>query len=99
MTEPTPLTAEQFLPFAVYAERLDEARRRGMKVLRPSAPLCPSCDEQATEIILSLANFIRDELLLAMRPCGHRFTISGDAAYEVSVQAKEVARQEYADGY
>jgi hypothetical protein len=85
MTDPKRLTAEEFFPFAVYGARLADARERGLGILLPPAPDCPACGQRITEIaVRDDYQFTEDIVWLGAKPCGHQFTIPGDAAYEAA---------------
>lgn len=80
MTEPTPLTAEQFLPFAEAAAIRDDQATR----LACPWPNCPTCQQSVDALSVSDGiHFCEDITLFRLKPCGHRFTATGDIAHNV----------------
>ncbi|WP_445520418.1 hypothetical protein [Streptomyces sp. NEAU-174] len=98
MTEPMPLTAEQFLPVAVAMARREQQQKDGLTLILAPLPNCPACARSAVEVHASETRFPDDTLSLLFRPCGHRFTVAADMGYEVARLAEEIATREEREG-
>lgn len=92
-SEPTPLTYQQLVPLAAALRRREDHLRAGVGLLAPPFPICPTCGQQPTELVVrndDPAHSLEDRVTLGFRPCGHNFTADGDDLH----RAYEAARSE-----
>lgn len=94
MNEPTPLTSERLLPVAVAMARRRRQQQRGVALLLSPLPDCPTCATAAEEVVTGELDFPHNTLRVLFRPCGHRFTVTAEMAYEVARQADVIVGEE-----